>query len=140
MPVCDQILSIVLDWFSCLNLHRLLCACQISLYCSKLLESAKPASGNVFGPECLSVLEIQQYFSFWNPKKTLRQCCSKVHRKQYYYIFVEMTGVFKVNMSRHSCRPHTLSVLLFLVPSLSHFLSAVSVGGVRGHQYSASPQ
>lgn len=98
------------------------------------------ASGNVFGPECLSVLEIQQYFSFWNPKKTLRQCCSKVHRKQYYYIFVEMTGVFKVNMSRHSCRPHTLSVLLFLVPSLSHFLSAVSVGGVRGHQYSASPQ
>lgn len=103
------------------------------------LRAAK-ASGNVFGPECLSVLEIQQYFSFWNPKKTLRQCCSKVHRKQYYYIFVEMTGVFKVNMSRHSCRPHTLSVLLFLVPSLSHFLSAVSVGGVRGHQYSASPQ
>lgn len=98
------------------------------------------ASGNVFGPECLSVLEIQQYFSFWNPKKTLWQCCSKVHRKQYYYIFVEMTGVFKVNMSLHSCRPHTLSVLLFLVPSLSHFLSAVSVGGVRGHQYSASPQ
>lgn len=36
------------------------------------------ASGNVFGPECLSVLEIQQYFSFWNPKKTLRQWSAAV--------------------------------------------------------------
>lgn len=77
------------------------------------------ASGNVFGPECLSVLEIQQYFSFWNPKKTLRQCCSKVHRKQYYYIFVEMTGVFKVNVSPFLSPPHTLCSAFSCTLSLS---------------------
>lgn len=149
MPVCDQILSIVLDWFSCLNLHRLLCACQISLYCSKLLESAKPASSLPRQGKWQCLWTRMSFsagnsaiFFFLESKKdsAAMKCCSKVHRKQYYYTFVEMTGVFKVNMSRHSCHPHTLSVLLFLVPSLSHFLSAVSVGGVRGHQYSASPQ
>lgn len=128
MPVCDQILSIVLDWFSCLNLHRLLCACQISLYCSKLLESAKPASSLPRQGEWQCLWTRMSFsagnsaiFFFLESKKdsAAMKCCSKVHRKQYYYTFVEMTGVFKVNVSPFLSPPHTLCSALSCTLSLS---------------------